>query len=193
MNINYWIILLIIYLVSQWMRRRMKARQRLQAEEAASSRGEVETPEKEAKIPDWLRELGIFDVGEEEPEEDSEVVEKEGELAEPHTLREEIETYDRVTPPKRPTPEPEPPPVREISPVLPQIPVPAKSRERRLPSLGTGRMKPRWEMPGQKKHLPTSRFAARIHDPENLRELIVLREILGPPRVMHRHKPHLHF
>ena len=171
----------------------MRGRSARQLKEPAPSR----QPEKEEEkgLPNWLKELGFADLGEEEEKEVVEVTEKE-EIPRSRTLREEIKSFDESITYPEPSveveaPEAEVPSVSEISPVRPEPEVPEPLFERDLRTILAERGT-KWKVPPDidiRKH----RFGDKIYDIESLQDLIVLREILGSPRGMNRYRSRTRF
>lgn len=149
MDFSYWIVLLAIYLLSLWIRRRARSRKLGQAKEAAPSQDEREGK----RLPDWFRELGIVDLAEEEIE-----------IPETETLREEIEAFDELIPEAE-----QPPPTPEISPFELEEKMADEFRPKVTP-VGS------W-------------YTDLIYEPESLKDLIVFREIIRPPRAIKRYRP----
>lgn len=160
MDINYWIFILIAYLIAQWVKRRAR-RFEPQAPEA-----EPDTPAEGEEMPEWLRSLGLSELLEKADlkEEVEELYEElEGEVTEDGELGVIVE-------------EPTPPP---------QAPT----------GIGEGpHTEPIWERQRSRAHAPGHRrqVAHPIHhflrSPEGLGNVILLREILGPPRALQRHR-----
>ena len=122
---------------------------------------ESQTPPEQQEMPDWLRNLGLGELFEE-----ADKKEKVEEFFE--QLDEEAEETVEL---EEPLPQPEQPSVQSEGP----------------------QSKPLWERerkgmppPGRKKITghPVLKY---FKSPEDLRELILMREILGPPRAMQRH------
>ena len=122
---------------------------------------ESQTPPEQQEMPDWLRNLGLGELFEE-----ADKKEKVEEFFE--QLDEEAEETVEL---EEPLPQPEQPSVQSEGP----------------------QSKPLWERepkgmppPGWKKITghPVLKY---FKSPEDLRELILMREILGPPRAMQRH------
>ena len=122
---------------------------------------ESQTPPEQQEMPDWLRNLGLGELFEE-----ADKKEKVEEFFE--QLDEEAEETVEL---EEPLPQPEQPSVQSEGP----------------------QSKPLWERepkgmppPGRKKITghPVLKY---FKSPEDLRELIIMREILGPPRAMQRH------
>ena len=122
---------------------------------------EPQTPPEQQEMPDWLRNLGLGELFEEadKKEEVEEIFEQLDEEAEETVELEE------------PLPQPEQPSVQSEEPQS----EPLWKRERKG-------MPP----PGRKKITghPVLKY---FKSPGDLREVILLREILGPPRAMQRH------
>ena len=170
MDFSYWIILLVVYLLYQWIKRRASRRF---AEPTQTPPGEKKR-EDDRGLPGWLKELGFVDPGEEEAGEAAEI--------EPE---EEIEAFDEEVAYAEP--------VAEISPVQPGIEVPdlvSKEKARVVSSL---RKKPEWISPEVSELVRENRFGNLVYDVGSLRDLIVLREILGPPRAIQRYRSRTRF
>ena len=118
-------------------------------------------PDEQQEMPDWLRNLGLGELFEEadKKEEVEEIFEQLDEEAEETVELEE------------PLPQPEQPSVQSEGPQ--SEPLWKRQRKRRSP-------------PGRKKIIghPVLKY---FKSPGDLREVILLREILGPPRAMQRH------
>ena len=122
---------------------------------------EPQTPPEQQEMPDWLRNLGLGELFEEadKKEEVEEIFEQLDEEAEETVELEE------------PLPQSEQPSVQSEGPQ--SEPLWKRERKRRPP-------------PGRKKITghPVLKY---FKSPGDLREVILLREILGPPRAMQRH------
>ena len=122
---------------------------------------EPQTPPEQQEMPDWLRNLGLGELFEE-----ADKKEKVEEFFE--QLDEEAEETVEL---EEPLPQPEQPSVQSEEPQ--SEPLWKKERKGMTP-------------PGRKKitGYPVLKY---FKSPEDLRELILMREILGPPRAMQRH------
>ncbi|MEE9166658.1 MAG: hypothetical protein V3U24_04240 [Candidatus Neomarinimicrobiota bacterium] len=150
MDFNYWIILIVIYLISQWVRRRIRGRKPRQAREPVPHPAEGEEEKGEKGLPEWFRELGLLDLEEEEME---------------------------------------PPPAPEIPPMEPEEEVAHLIPEEEPPSPEPAVGELQRTAPGKKESIPGGPYGDLIYNPESLRDFIVIREILGPPRSIHRFSP----
>lgn len=176
MEINYWIILLIFYLVSRWLRKKKKEEARRGLPRPGSEQqpqperhdGEEQAPE---SIPKWMKDLGLLDLLQEERSE--EAFEEDLQTEEERSLREELELYDEVAPSEKP-------PLSE-SPALDPLQF---QLEDEIDSLQESReARRRAKAVPRRVRRDIGRF---IRKPQNLRDVIVLREVLGPPRGMDR-------
>lgn len=167
MDINYWVIFIILYLLSLYLKKR---RQRSAQGKAASLEPEKEKVDIEEELPDFFRKLG-FSFPEDEIKEAEEVPAERAEKI--PTLEEEIELFERdveeykeeaVSVKKEKFPIVEPivteKPVMEIEPIKPVV---------REIELSTPR---------------TKYFVDFFQTTETLKKFIVMREILGLPRGM---------
>lgn len=189
MDISYWIIILVVYLLYQWMRRRVRRFGARPPEEgaAAQPRDEIETSEE--GLPAWLRELGLKDLKEEQADEPG-VKAPETEPGVVRRLRETIEAIEVRTSYGEPTVEAEGPAAPEAPPVPSARDIADETDERTLKEVLSERGKFRSMRP-EGKATPSSRTRVGnlIYDPDSLRNLMVLREILGPPRATRPHRP----
>jgi|TARA_B100000315_G_C14550485_1_gene575512 hypothetical protein len=182
-EINYWIILLIFYLVSRWMRN--KARRGLPGPPAEDQpepirRGKEKVPE---SIPKWMKDLGLLDLIEKDEGEGvtAEDLQAEKEM----TLRDEIESYEEMVPAE------EPEAVEPLPSEAPAIDSFGFRLEGETDSLQKAREdRIRSQAEPRRVRRNVGRF---IRDPQNLCDIIVLREVLGPPRGMDRFRYRRHF
>jgi len=193
MDFNYWIIIIVITLVFQWLRKRMRGQssQRLRGPVSPPKPGEKK---EEKGLPDWLKELGFADLAQEEEEEiESTEIVKEEEIPLSKTLREEIETFDESSylPEEFEETEPEVKPILEKPPDRLEFKPMGVISETRLKTTLAKRKEHHWTSPDVKVDIRKSRFGERIYNIEGLRDLIVLREILGPPRALQRYRSSL--
>ena len=123
---------------------------------------EPQTPPEQQEMPDWLRNLGLGELFEEadKKEEVEEFFEQQ--------LDEEAEETVEL---EEPLPQPEQPSVQSEGPQ--SEPLWKRERKGRPP-------------PGRKK-ITVHPVLKYLKSPGDLREVILLREILGPPRAMQRH------
>lgn len=175
MEINYWIILLIFFLVSRWLRKKKKEEARRGLPRPGSEQqpqperhGEEQAPE---SIPKWMKDLGLLDLLQEERSE--EAFEEDLQAEEERSLREGLELSDEVAPSEKP-------PLSESPALDPlqfqlgdEIDSLQESREARRRAKAVPRRVRR----------DIGRF---IRNSQNLQDVIVLREVLGPPRGMDR-------
>ena len=168
MDVGYWIFILIAYLVSQWLRRRAQSFRQPPPQEQPAEQPVAPPPEKKQKetVPQFLRNLGIDELFEEiksefQPEETYEEVEEE--TAE---LDDDFEIPDDET-----FIEPEPQPAMEDVPAEPTFP------ERAAPS--------KYSVGVTAESRP---IHAYFKSGADLRNVILMKEILGPPRAIERHR-----
>ncbi|MFQ6673790.1 MAG: hypothetical protein ACE5GH_03260 [Fidelibacterota bacterium] len=189
MDFSYWIIILVLYLLSQWARRRMRGRAPRPSTRSPSGEPASEERLEEERFPAWLRDLGFPELREEEEVEPAE----EGPPVEPippTTLRERMEAFDERVPLGPSAREPQVPPTPERPAAPPGVAVTGVMPERSLGTLGRSRGTSRQRVTqDQPRRLIGIRFGDRIYDPGSLRDVIVLREILGPPRAT---RPYTH-
>ena len=178
MDINYWIILLVFYLFYQWMRKRKRGRSP-QQERGPDAPPLPDEKTEEKGLPAWLKELGFPDLTEEVPEEPAEIEQAE-EIPTPMTLKEEIEEFEIAEPEIKPVSD-------RLSDQL-KIATPELGSKKILGSLSTAGRKSFWDQPEFKTGPGKSQFGDRILNVDSLREFIVLREILGPPRALQRYR-----
>ena len=162
MDISYWIFILIAYLVSQWFKRRFRR--------PVPDEVEPQAPPGNQEIPDWLRNLGFDEFIKEadEKEEVEELFEQLDEEAEEAVeLQEPIEV------------------VEEESLSQPEQP----------PDQGEGpRTEPIWKREWTRAPVPTVKrnvahsILQYFDSPQNLQNIILMREILGSPRARQRHR-----
>ena len=162
MDISYWIFILIAYLVSQWFKRRFRR--------PVPDEVEPQAPPGNQEIPDWLRNLG-FDEFIKEPDEKEEVEELfeqlDEEAEEAVELQEPIEVVEEES-----LSQPEQPPDQGEGPRTEPI------------------WKRKWTMapvPTVKRNVAHS-ILQYFDSPQNLQNIILMREILGSPRARQRHR-----
>jgi len=165
-DIGYWIFILIAYLVSQWLRKRAQSFRQPPPEHQPAEQ-EPENKQKDT-VPQFLRSLGIDELFEEikaelRPDEAS-YEEADTGITEVADLDEDFEFIDETVVESEAQPEA------------------AKGFEQETGS--------EWlpaELAGRKKRASHS-IHAYFESRADLRNLILMKEILGPPRAIERHR-----
>lgn len=165
MDVGYWIFILIAYLVSQWLRKRAQSFRQPPPEHQPAE----QQPENEQKetVPQFLRNLGIDELFEEIKSElrpDEAYEEADTEIAEVPDLDENLEFIDETVVESEAQPEA------------------ATDLEQE-----TGREWLQAEPAGKKKRTSHS-IHAYFESRADLRNVILMKEILGPPRAIERHR-----
>ena len=184
MNISYWIIIIVIYLLSLWIRKRIRRRTPSEFKEHPPSAQEGRRVKEAKGLPEWAKLMGFVDLSEEEVKEPKEM-EPEEEIPKSRTLKEEIEVFDELTTYAEP--------VTEAETTEPEMKVPDLVSEEEIEKTLSIYKKPKWVLPEVRVQIHIGRFGDLIYDVDSLRDLIVLREILGPPRAIQRYRSRSHF